>query len=185
MNIDLVPRLQGNGVRLRDLCDADIERRAALGRVPEIARGFGGNPERDRPMTEKEAGDELRRRFGPGPHWVIADQSDLFVGTVRLAPIDTANQSARFGIGIFDPDRLGLGLGSEATRLALRFGFAGLGLHRISLTVLADNTRAIAAYKKCGFVTEGRFRETLFRDGTWHDDLAMAILSSEWADHET
>ena len=41
MDVDHVPELVGNGVRLRELRDSDIPRRASLGRSREIARGFG------------------------------------------------------------------------------------------------------------------------------------------------
>ena len=135
-------------------------------------------------MTQPAAADEFARRFGPGPHWVIADQHDIFVGVVRLARVDTATRSARLGIGILDPGRLGQGLGTEAIRLSLAYGFEHLGLHRVSLTVLADNTRAIAAYARCGFSVEGLFGHTLFRDGAWHDDLSMAILKPQWEARE-
>ena len=99
---------------------------------------------------------------------------------VRLAPTDTASRSARLGIGILHPARLGQGLGSEATRPALACGFDQLDLHRVSLTVLADNARVVAAYTRCGFVVEGRFRHGLFRDCAWHDDLSMAIRKPQW-----
>ena len=180
VDIDDVPELVGDGVRLRGLRDGDIARRASLGRSREIVRGFGGDLDEDEPMSEPDAAAELGRRFGPGPHWVIADQHDMFIGIVRLAPIDVANRSARLGIGILDAARLGQGRGSEAVGLALAYGFGRLDLHRVSLTVLADNARAIAAYNRCGFVVEGRFRDSLLRDGKWHDDLSMAILKPQW-----
>ena len=180
VDIDDVPELVGNGVRLRGLGHSDIAQRASLGRSREIVRGFGGDLDADEPMTQSAAAAELGQRVGPGPHWVLADQDDVFIGVLRLAPIDVANRSARLGIGILDPARLGQGLGTEAIRLALGYGFDCLGLHRVSLTVLADNSRAVAAYTRCGFVVEGRFRDSLWRDGTWHDDLAMAILKPQW-----
>ncbi len=135
-------------------------------------------------MAQHDAADELARRFGSGPHWVIADQHDVFVGIVRLAPIDTENRSARLGIGILDPGRLGQGLGTDAIRLVLAWAFNRLDLHRVSLTVLADNSRAIAAYTRCGFVVEGRLRDTLLRDGAWRDDLNMAILKPQWTSQQ-
>lgn len=183
MDVDHVPELVSDRVRLRELRDGDIARRASLGQSREIARGFGDDLPSDEPITQQAAADELSRRFGPGPHWVIADQYDVFVGIVRLAPVDTANRSARLGIGILDPTRLGQGLGTEAIRLALGWGFEHLDLHRVSLTVLTDNTRAIAAYTRCGFSVEGLLRHTLFRDGAWHDDLSMAILKPQWQAH--
>lgn len=81
---------------------------------------------------------------------------------------------------IRDPARLGQGLGAEASRLALGWGFGCLESHRVSLTVLADNTRAVAAYTRCGFIVEGRFCDTPWRDGRWHGDLSMAILKPRW-----
>lgn len=182
MDSEPPPTVVGDRVRLRPTRQADITARAALGRHREIVRSFGGDLDADAPMSEHEARIQLETRFGPGPHWVIADEHDEFVGITRLAPIDSANRSARFSIGIFDPTMLGQGLGTEATRMVVRFGFDELGLHRISLTVLADNHRAIRAHRACGFVEEGRFRETLWRDGEWHDDLSMAILAT---DHPT
>ena len=180
VDIDDAPELVGNGVRLRGLGDGDIARRASLGRSREIVRGFGGDLDADESMTESDAAAELGQRVGPGPHWVIADRDDVLIGVLRLAPIDVANRSARLGIGILDPARLGQGHGTGAILLALGYGFDYLGLHRVSLTVLANNSRAIAAYTRCGLVVEGRFRDSLWRDGTWHDDLSMAILRPQW-----
>ena len=180
MDVDHVPELGGDGVRLRPPRDVDIARRAALGRSRDIARGFGEDLKADEAMTESDAADELSRQYGPGPHWMIADQDDMFVGIVRLAPVDVVNRSARLGIGILDPARLGHGIGTEAIRLVLRWGFEGLGLHRVSLTVVADNSRAVAAYNRCGFTTEGRFRDSVWLGGRWRDDLSMAILEPQW-----
>ncbi len=181
MGADDVPELRGGRVRLRAHTDADIKRRAELGQNREIVRSFGGSIDTDRPISEEEAELGLTYRFGPGPHWVIADEHDRFIGVVRLAPLDREARSANFAIGIFDPDRLGQGLGTEATELVLGHGFTTLGLHRISLKVLADNSRAVASYEKCGFVVEGRLRHTLWRDGEWLDDLIMAILEPDWS----
>jgi hypothetical protein len=77
--------------------------------------------------------------------------------------------------------RAALGRSREIVR-AFGGGVDVLALHRVSLKVVADNVRAVAAYRKCGFVAEGRLRQTFFRDGEWHDDLSMAILAPEWAE---
>lgn len=78
------------------------------------------------------------------------------------------------------PPHQNRGLGTEATRLVLRFGFDELGLHRIQLTVNGFNERGLATYRKVGFVEEGRSREAIFRSGTWHDQVHMGILAREW-----
>lgn len=69
----------------------------------------------------------------------------------------------------------GQGVGSALLREALSWA-AAHGLHRVELTVMAHNTRAIALYERTGFVLEGRSRECLMIDGRFHDELSMSLL---------
>ena len=62
----------------------------------------------------------------------------------------------------------------------LDHAFGTLGLHRIALFVFEFNERAVRTYKRCGFVVEGRSRESIFRDGQWWDEIAMSVLESDW-----
>jgi RimJ/RimL family protein N-acetyltransferase len=55
-----------------------------------------------------------------------------------------------------------------------------MGLHRIDLRVLEFNTGAIACYRRCGFVEEGRERESCCIDGQWYDDVVMGVLDREF-----
>lgn len=86
---------------------------------------------------------------------------------------------------MFAPRHIGRGLGTEATRLVLSHGFDSMGLHRIDLRVLAFNAMAIACYRKCGFIVEGRERESCWLENVWHDDIIMGILAREYATLET
>lgn len=67
----------------------------------------------------------------------------------------------------------GLGIGSAmieyATELAKKIGF-----EQIDLEVVAENTRAQALYRKCGFIETGRRHNALkFDDGSYHDEILM------------
>ena len=73
MDLDLVPRLQGSRVILRPHRNEDIAQRASLGRRRDIVRAMGGNISSDRSMTQAAARKQINRRFGPGPHWTVAD----------------------------------------------------------------------------------------------------------------
>jgi RimJ/RimL family protein N-acetyltransferase len=88
--------------------------------------------------------------------------------------------SAALAIGIDDASKLGQGLGREAISLVLGHAFGPMGLHRISVRVLAYNTRAISAYEKCGFVREGIEREAACVGGVWFDDVIMGVLAHEF-----
>jgi RimJ/RimL family protein N-acetyltransferase len=50
------------------------------------------------------------------------------------------------------------------------------GIHRLELTVMAHNERAIALYRKCGYELEGTRRHSMRVEGRWVDELAMAKL---------
>jgi RimJ/RimL family protein N-acetyltransferase len=47
-------------------------------------------------------------------------------------------------------------------------------IHRLELTVMAHNRRAIALYQKVGFEMEGTKRDSLFVDGRYVDEYYMA-----------
>jgi RimJ/RimL family protein N-acetyltransferase len=110
---------------------------------------------------------------------VVKDPQEL-IGTVGLREIDPISRKASFGICIGDAENRGRGYGTEATKLAVRFGFEELNLNRIELSVFAHNVPAIFAYQKAGFVHEGTFRQAVWRNGAFHDEYRFAILKSEW-----
>lgn len=102
------------------------------------------------------------------------------IGTCALSQLDGDNGSALYHITIGEKDAWGRGYGTEATQLMVDHAFGVLGLHRVALFVFEFNERAIRAYRRCGFVVEGRSRESIFRDGRWWDEVAMSVLESDW-----
>ena len=106
--------------------------------------------------------------------------SDRLIGTCAFSQLDGDNGSALYHITIGESDAWGHGFGTEATQLMLDHAFGTLGLHRIALFVFEFNERAIRAYRRCGYIVEGRSRESIFRDGRWWDELAMSVLESDW-----
>jgi len=147
---------------------------------PEIARLARYQPSPMRP-------DEIDRFFearvvGPGALAMAVHEktTDRLIGTCAFSQLDGENGSALYHITIGEPDAWGHGYGTEATRLMLDHAFGTLSLHRIGLYVFEFNERAIRAYRRCGFVVEGRSRESIWRDGRWWDELAMSVLESDW-----
>ena len=176
--IDL-PVLRGARVVLRPPVEGDVAARLRLGNDPDIIRLYGGSRANVRPMTENDAKRWVQRLCEHDYAWVI--ERGTLIGAIRLDRVDFTDRRASLAVGIDDKARLGLGLGREAIMLVLRYAFDELKLHRISVRVVAYNTRALRAYEKCGFVVEGREREAAFVDGTWHDDVMLGILDREYA----
>ncbi|WP_415400620.1 GNAT family N-acetyltransferase [Tateyamaria sp. SN3-11] len=175
---DEVPILQTDRVRLRPFRTSDIAERLALGRAPEIVRGFGGTPDGLPPYSENEARRWVERNLAHPQAWAI-EVANRLLGEVRLDALNLQDRRARLAIGLFDVAQLGRGLGREAIGLVLSHAFHTLSLHRVDLRVVATNERAIRCYRACGFVEEGREREGVNIDGEWHDDVIMGLLARE------
>jgi len=139
---------------------------------------YGGSRSDLRPLTEEGAKRWVRRLLEMEYAWII--DAGTLIGQIRLESVDLRDRRANLLVGIEDSAQLGKGLGKEAIVLALGYGFDILKLHRVSVRVLDYNLRAIRAYQKCGFIIEGRERESAFVDGTWHDDVMMSVLDREY-----
>jgi diamine N-acetyltransferase len=103
------------------------------------------------------------------------------IGTCQLTGINPVGRSADLQIRIGVAGARGKGLGLEAVRLLLAFGFRDLNLHRIALQVFATNARAIKTYEAAGFRHEGTIRDGAFIDGRFVDVAVMGMLESEFA----
>lgn len=94
--------------------------------------------------------------------------------------LDYHDGRARLASGLYDLSQLGKGLGREVIKLILSHAFETLQLHRVDLRVLAYNERAIRCYRACGFIEEGRERESARVGDVWHDDIIMGVLAQEY-----
>jgi diamine N-acetyltransferase len=107
-------------------------------------------------------------------------ETDELIGSTGLHHIDQRNRHASFGIVIGRKDRWNQGIGTEATRLIVDYGFATLNLHRVWLHVYEFNERAVKAYERAGFKREGVLREDCYREGHYWNTIAMGIIRSDW-----
>jgi RimJ/RimL family protein N-acetyltransferase len=116
--------------------------------------------------------------------WTIADAgTDVCLGHVGLYRIDHRSRRAEFAILLGDRSAWGQGVGKRVTAFVVDYGFRHLNLHRVELSVLGTNERAIALYRSLGFRDEGVQRDAVWKDGRYVDNLLMAVLEGEWTEH--
>lgn len=75
-----------------------------------------------------------------------------------------------------DPDRRRRGVGRALLQTLEAWAWQH-GLHRLELTLLEDNEPARLLYEQCGFVLEGRKRESRRIGGHYLNELIMAKLA--------
>jgi UDP-4-amino-4,6-dideoxy-N-acetyl-beta-L-altrosamine N-acetyltransferase len=168
----------GEKVRLRAIEREDIPTFVRWLNDPEVRRYL----EMYLPMSkaEEEQWFESYLKNDSSRIFGIETGEGVFIGNIGLHDIDWKNRSAVLGIVIAEKEYWGQGCGSDAIKALLRFAFDEMNLNRIHLSAFDFNERAIRCYEKCGFRREGRAREALFREGTYHDAIHMAILRREF-----
>jgi len=111
---------------------------------------------------------------------MVEKGNEIPIGIVALINIDYKNRNAECIIDIGEKEYWGKGFGSEGLKLLLDYVFYEMNLHRVSLKVFSFNDRALRLYTKIGFQQEGSSRQSLFRDGEWHDIIHMGLLQNEY-----
>jgi RimJ/RimL family protein N-acetyltransferase len=112
--------------------------------------------------------------------FAIETKEGRHIGNTNFFNPSPENRSAEIGIMIGDKEYWSKSYGADALVTLLRFGFDEMNLHRACLNVYAPNERAIACYRKVGFVDEARMRKALYTEGAYHDILWMSVLEDEF-----
>jgi ribosomal-protein-alanine N-acetyltransferase len=152
--------LEGARVVLRAPRPVDRSDRLAAGRDPEFRRMVGGTGPDPGPLTTAEVDHWYAGLVAEPYSWVVEFEGHC-IGVARLHHVDLATRNAQYAIGLFRSEHRGRGFGQEVTRLVLDQAFGPLGLERVELRVLDFNQRAIACYRRCGFVEVARERVQL------------------------
>jgi len=108
----------------------------------------------------------------------VIDVDGGLVGSCQLHAIDRFHRRCDLGIAL-GRDYWGKGYGQDAVRVLVDYAFTQLDMRRVGLRVLAHAERAIGAYRKVGFVEEGRLRAYSLFEGQPRDDLLMGILRED------
>jgi len=176
--------LQGHHVRLRAVEREDLPRLHELFDDDlELITRSSDSPPRPVPLAELEQrfDERLEEPDATGMRFAIELDEEL-IGECGLHFIDHYRRSCHLGI-VLGREYWAKGLGQDAVRTLVGFAFRDLNMHKVGLEVLADDERAVGAYRKVGFVEEGRLRDHSWFEGAFHDALVMAIISDAWEGH--
>jgi RimJ/RimL family protein N-acetyltransferase len=119
-------------------------------------------------------------RFDEAGYFMIDTGDGTPIGRIEFERLSMANRNAEVMILIGEPSARGKGYGADAMVALLGYLFRQRNIHRVSLTVLAWNERAIRSYARVGFLAEGRLRDDVYADGRYQDQIVMAILRDEF-----
>ena len=173
-----VPTLRGERVTLRPMTMDDLPHLVRWGSDSEFRwYQWGMAPGR---FAEADARKWIEHMSRPGESacWVI-EYEGRAIGFANYRDYHPKGRSAEIGIGIGEPGLWGKHLGREALALEVHYLQESLGLHRIGLSVVSHNDRAIWMYKAAGFVVEGIERDGVGRGDGFLDDVKMGLVQGK------
>lgn len=160
------------GVVIRSCEPSDMAALAAIMNLPGVRR--------DTLMLGYRTPESLSAwaaKLHEGSVHVCAELDGRMVGHASLTTeAGRRAHCAALGVAVHDACQ-GRGVGSALLHALTRYADGVLALRRIELTVYTVNLRAIALYRRFGFVEEGRSRGYAMRDGVLADVLHMARLA--------
>ncbi|MBX7249650.1 MAG: GNAT family N-acetyltransferase [Caulobacteraceae bacterium] len=182
--------VEGEGVRLRPPRMADF---AAWSQLRQISRPFLQPWEPTWPEDDLTRSAFRRRlqvytrdmELGYGfPFLVFRSSDGALIGGLTLSNIRRGiAQAVTLGYWVGRP-YVRKGYTLAAVRIATRFCFTRLGLHRVEAACLPSNEPSRNLLLKAGFSEEGKARAYLKINGAWRDHLLFGLVEGEtgWED---
>jgi RimJ/RimL family protein N-acetyltransferase len=176
--------IQGEKVRLRRPERADLPRFAGWLNDPEVRRHLAliypmSGAHEEHWFEEQLKKEPALQAFVIEAALVGGDAAWNPVGVTGFHAIDWLSRAGELGLVLGEKSVWNAGLGTDAVRTLVRWGFRELNLNRVFLRVFEDNAPAIRCYEKVGFKHEGRLRQDRYQDGRYLDTLIMGLLREE------
>lgn len=160
--------LEGNDAK--DFANLYLKNRENMKTYEPVRREKFYTEEYQRKIIEESEKSDTTYTFG-----IFINQK--LIGKITIGNIVRgAFQSAYMGYWI-DEDYRNKGYMSQAAKLAVKFGFEELKLHRIEANVMTFNKPSLRVLEKCGFKRIGLARRYLKINGKWEDHYIHQIIN--------
>lgn len=173
--------MKSKKLKLRALTKTDLDKTLKWHNQEDIQELYSGHPfPINREMEELWYNKILTSNYPTTIFGIELLENSELIGITLIKNINNINRNAEFAIYIGENQHKGKGYSKESTIETLKFAFLKLGLNRIYLKVLEKNNVAYNLYKKVGFKKEGIIRQSVFKNGGFHDEIMMSILNKEF-----
>ena len=173
---------RGGLVKLRAYKESDIEKAVEFINDEEVKKFLDSNI--PFPITKWQEEEWIKSRKSNSDYtydFAIEDlETGKYIGGCSINECNLKSRNCTIGIMIGDKDYWDKGYGSDALSVLIKFIFEEVNMNKIKLGVFSFNNRAIACYKKLGFIEEGILKKELYRNGKYYDIILMSLFKEDW-----
>jgi [ribosomal protein S5]-alanine N-acetyltransferase len=171
----MIMELTSGDIKLREFKKSDCFRMAELANNEKISRNLtDGFPH---PYTIKDAEGFLEKYMNQDPVSIFAiEYEGEYVGNIGLVKgTDIHRKCAEIGYFIGEP-YWNKGIVTIAVNLITEYGFRDLDIVRIHTGIFEYNKASQRVLEKCGFVEEGVFQKSVFKQGKLWNEVRFAKI---------
>lgn len=110
---------------------------------------------------------------------ILTKNDNKFIGDIGIHFLDKENKQVEIGCTL-NKIYQEKGYATESLKEIINFLFSNLNKHRIIGSIDPRNTNSIKLLERLGFRKEAHFKQSIFDNGKWVDDIIYAILKNEW-----
>lgn len=181
LNEDL-PVLETERLLLRRITLDDVEDIFAYGSIEEVTRYVTWDPHRTLSDTMEFVQfilNQYEYNKQVAPWGIEYKENGRLIGTINFISWQPKHKSAELGY-VISPDYWGKGIGTEATKKVIEYGFENMDLVRIQARCLVGNIGSSRVMEKAGMTFEGILRKVAFIKGEHQDLKVYSILKDEF-----
>ena len=106
---------------------------------------------------------------------IVLKEDNMHIGNLKLV-IDRNHKYADVSIFIGEKAYWGKNIAPEALSSVVRYSFKKLKLHKLIAETYEVNKGSINAFKKAGFIIEGRRKRQYLYNGNYIDSILLGIV---------
>ena len=109
-------------------------------------------------------------------NWAITEKGSIkLIGVIGYVNIKPESLRAEVGY-VLNNDYARKGISYEALQVVLDYGFEVMKLHSVEAIIHAENHASVKLIEKAGFVKEAYFKDYIFHNGRFHDELVYSLI---------
>jgi RimJ/RimL family protein N-acetyltransferase len=110
---------------------------------------------------------------------IIIKENNILIGDIGIHFLHSDQYQVEIGCTL-DQSYHGKGYATEALKETMNFLFCSLNKHRIIVSIDPRNKKSIELSERSGFRKEAHFKESLFINNEWVDDLVYSIQKDDF-----